>query len=232
MLEEIRKHSANWVVKTVLAVIIFTFIAFFGWSSVADRYQDARLYVAAINGEGIPRAKFNLMVEKSLEDLKTNISGTLPANLEDMLRNNVLDQLVTRSLVVKSAQDMGLTVSDEEIANYIRNQSGLFAGGNFDLKSYERNFLPNYRQRNGEEFEEAVRRDLLSEKAQTLVMTVYGPWQQELDASLSEIQKSKAETQKAAETSPLATPATSASPLDLFADWIDHYRQEAKVTLY
>lgn len=233
MLDEIRKHAANWVVKSVLGVIIFTFIAFFGWSRVANKYQDAHLYVAAVNGEGIPRRKYDTMVQKALADLRTNISGNLPENLETMLQNNVLDQLVARALVIRSAKDMGLTVSDDEVAKFIRNNTGLFANGDLDLKAYERNFLPSYRQKNGEDFEDAVRNDLLSEKVQTLMMTLYGPWQDELDDSLQDIlKKNPAPIAKSAETAPLAPQVSSASPLDLFSDWIDHYRQETKVDVY
>jgi hypothetical protein len=225
VLDELRKHATHWVVKGTLAVIILTFILFFGWSRIADQTQDAHLYVAAVEGDGIPRRKYDNMVRASLDQLRQNISGNLPENMESLLRNNVLDQLVTREVVVRYARDLGLSVSDEEVAGFIRNNTGLFADGNFDLKAYERNFLPSYRQKNGEEFEDAVRRDLLVEKAQTLMMALFGPWEDELGASLEELQKAE----QAAARKPSVS---SASPLDLFADWVQDRRHKTKIETY
>ena len=243
-----RRHASSWAIKAALGIIIFTFILFFGWSRVSNRYQDAQMYVAAVNGRGIPRRKFDNLYQTSLDQLRQNISGNLPANMEELLRSNVLDQLVTREILVRYAKDMGLTVSDEEVAKYIQNNTDLFADGKFDLKTYEQNFLPSYRQRNGEDFEEAVRRDLLIEKVQTLVMSAYGPWESELDASLDEIEKARqgSETKKAKadkktkgkspetepESEPVASQVTSASPLDLFSDWVQDLRQKTKVEIY
>lgn len=249
MLDQMRRHASSWAIKAALGIIIFTFILFFGWSRVSTRYQDAHIYVAAVDGQGIPRRKYDNLYQASLDRLRQNISGNLPTNMEDFLKNNVLDQLVTREILVSYAKSLGLSVSDEEVAEYIRNNTALFADGKFDLKAYEQNFLPTYRQRNGEDFEEAIRRDLIIEKVQTLVMAAYGPWETELDASLDKIQADQKEKKtpetktakndkksKAPETepesSPLASQVTSASPLDLFNDWVQDLRQKTKVETY
>ncbi|HSA58127.1 MAG TPA: SurA N-terminal domain-containing protein [bacterium] len=216
MLDEIRRHAANWVVKATLGVIIFTFIAFFGWSRVANRYQDAHLYVASVGGQGIPRKKYENLMQETVERLRQDISGNLPENMEEILKGNVLDQLVTRELAARYGHELGLTVSDEEVAEFIRNNTGLFAAGNFDLKAYENNFLPDYRRRNGEDFENAVRRDLLIEKTQTVVTAAFGPWESELDRSLEEKSSS----------------ITSTSPIDLFGDWLEIQRQKTKIETY
>jgi FKBP-type peptidyl-prolyl cis-trans isomerase (trigger factor) len=216
MLDQLRRHAASWVIKATLGLIIFSFIAFFGWSRIADRYQDARLYVASVDGRPIPRRKYDNMVQETVERLRQNVSGNLPENMEQVLRNNVLDQLVARELVAALGREMGLTVSDEEVASYIRNNTSLFADGTFDLTAYEQRFLPNYRQRNGEDFEEAVRRDLLIEKTQLVLEAAFGPWEKELDRSLEE--KSSA--------------VTSASPLDLLAGWVEARRQKAEIEIH
>lgn len=216
MLGQLRTHASNWVVKATLGIIIFTFIAFFGWSQIANRSQDTRLYVASVDGRGIPRRKYDNLVQETLERLRQNISGELPENMDQILRGNVLDQLVTRELAARYGHDLGLTVSDEEVAEFIRNNTGLFAGGNFDLKAYESNFLPDYRRRTGEDFEDAIRRDLLIERTQTVVTAAFGPWESELDQSLAEKSSS----------------ISSASPLDLFADWLEIRRQKAKIESY
>ncbi len=216
MLDQLRTHASNWVVKATLGIIIFTFIAFFGWSQMADQTQDTRLYVASVDGQGIPRRKYDSMVQETVERMRQNISGNLPENMEQILRGNVLDQLVTRELAAGYGQDMGLRVADEEVAEYIHNNTGLFAAGNFDLKAYENNFLPNYRQRTGENFEDAIRRDLLIEKTQTVLTAAFDPWEKELDRSLEEKSSS----------------VSSASPLDLFADWLEVRRQKTKIETY
>ena len=110
------------------------------------------------------------------------------------------------------------------MADSIRSNKNIFPDGSFDLTYYEGTFLPRYRQQFGEDYEEAVRRDLLVEKTELLATTLFGPWQEELGRSLSEIQKSsKNETRPAVETIP---------SFELLGPWIADFRDKVHVEIF
>jgi len=247
MLDQLRKHASSWAVKTVLSLIILTFILFFGYSRVASRYRHSEVNVAQVGDTAIPRRKFETMYQSSMDRMRENMKGEMPQGLSDFLRQNVLDQMITRETIVQYAHDLGLTVSDDELANTIRANKNLFPDGNFDLDVYEKRFLPSYQQRYGENYETTVRRDLLVEKTQVLMTTLFGPWQSELDSSLEDIQKTlpkpvspaSKDTKKNAknETHPSEAESQpnlveSMSPFDLFSTWLNGFKDKVKIQVF
>ncbi len=217
------------MVKAVLTLIILTFIFFFGYSRVANRYRDEHIYAAVVGDQGIPRRKFENMYQSSLDRMRSSLKDQMPEKMDQFLRQNVLDELITREIILLYAKDLGLGVTDEEIASAIRANKNFFPNGTFDLDFYEKTFLPQYRQRYGEEFEDTVRRDLLVEKTRTFMTTVFGPWQSELDNSQKQAHQLHASKDKAAETQ---ASAESLSSSELFNDWLDGYKRKVKIEVF
>lgn len=180
MLDQLRRHAGSWVIKAVLSLIILSFIVFFGYSHLSSQYADERHTVAKVGNESIPRKKFEAHLETARNRLKEGLKGEVPDGMENFLRQNVLDQLIQRGVLLQYATHLGFTVSDEEVAQTIRSNKQLFPNGVLDLKNYEDSFLPSYRQRFGENFEEAIRQDLLIEKLQTFAWTLFSPWEEEI----------------------------------------------------
>lgn len=229
MLDQLRRHATSWLVKVVLTTIILTFIFFFGYSRVANKYQDAQMYAATVGGHAIPRRKFENMYQASLDKMKSGFQGEMPENLSGFLRQNILQELIMRELTLLYAEKLGLTVSDEEIASTIRANKSFFPNGNFDLEFYQKTFLPQYRQRYGEEFEDTVRRDLVVEKVHTFAGTLFDPWRSELTSSLEEGRKAhKKKTPETAETQS----SESATSSDLIASWLDHDRERVIIKVF
>ena len=206
MLDQLRRHATSWMVKGTLTLIILTFIFFFGYSQFFSDVRNERDFVAVVGDKGIPRRRYNLAVQQGLDRMREGLKGEMPAEIEGFLKKNVLDQLVSRELAVRYAERLGARVSDEEIAAAIRSDKNLFPDGLFDPAVYEKNFLPYYRQRFGEEFEEAVGRDLLIQKVQLLLPALFAPWQQEIQSTLD--------------------------PGDLFSPWLDPLGKETRVEIF
>ncbi len=218
MLDQLRRHASSWLVKATLTLIILTFIFFFGYARIASRYTKDQTLVAKVDGQGIPLRKFQEYFQTSLEQIRKNSKSTeeMPAQLDEILKQNILNQLIARELTVLYAEKLGLTVSEEELARAIRSQKELFPNGEFDLRVYEERFLPSYRQRYGEGFEKAVERDLGVEKIGSLVAVLSQPWQKELAASLEKINKDLSTT----------------APSELLSLWVDHFQESVKVETF
>lgn len=216
MLDLMRKKASSWMIKVIFTLIILTFIFFFGYSKIASRQHDERRYVAVVGSSPIPRRKFEATFESSIERMGEDI----PENFRSFLRENILQQLITRELVAQYGSSLGLAITDEEIAETIQNNKNLSIDGHFDLQYYREKFLPYFQQRYGEEFEEVIKRDLLVEKMGVYVPVFFDPWKRELDASKPKPGK-KDEAQ-----------APSMSSEEIFSEWMEDFREKQKVQIF
>ncbi len=236
MLDLMRKHASSWLIKLALTLIILTFIFFFGYSRIASKFQDGQRYIAVVGTTGIPRRKFEASYEGAAERMREQMgskAGELPEGFLNYLKNNILEQLVSRELTAQYGEQIGFQVSDEEIAESVQKNKNLFTDGRFDLDVYQQRFLPYFRQRYGEEFEAVVARDLLVGKVEGFLPSLFEPWHKELSASLDDIVKAKTAKKKPApETAPAAPSVSSASTDEIFADWLEDFREHQKVVVF
>lgn len=216
MLNFMRKQASSWFVKTLLALIILTFVLFFGYSRMADRNPDSRQFVAKIGETHISRRKYEINLEATMNRFRESMKEGFPEGLRKMVEQNVLQQLVQRELMFQYATHLSLFVNDQEIADAIKEDKNIFPDGKFDLVTYREKFLPFYKNSYGENFEEVIRKQLLVEKLGVLADQLYTPWNTELQKSLQTKHKD----------------SSSISPSALFSLWLDHYREEIKTEIY
>ncbi|QQR80288.1 MAG: SurA N-terminal domain-containing protein [Deltaproteobacteria bacterium] len=241
-----RKHANSWLVKTVLGLIILTFILFFGYSRLANRYQDSHQFIAKVGDSHITRKKYEINLEATMNRFRENMKeGGFPEGLRGFVEQNVIQQLIQRELMSQYALTLPLDVSDEELANAIRDDKNIFPDGKFDLINYREKFLPFYRANYGENFEDVIRRQILIEKMGVVVEELYNPWHDELEKSLSTINSQKKQIQeqsqkaenkkvkKAPETEKETfTNTASIDSNQLFTLWLNQYREKLKVENY
>ena len=225
MLAQLRYHAHSWLIKTVLGLIIFSFILFFGYSRLSSRYEDARNYVAVVGGKPILRKKFDINYQATLDRMKENLKGSLPENMEGFLRQNVLSQLISRELLTQYAEFLGFSVSDEELAKTIREDKNIFPDGKFDLTTYADRFLPYYKKAYGENYEDVLSRQLLIDKLQAFSSALFSPWSQDLETSLNIIHSDM--KKKEPETKPATS--TTMDTMDLFSLWLNDFREKIKI---
>lgn len=84
-------------------------MALFGVESLFSVFGSDPNEVASVNGEPIMRQQVELEVQRALR------SGQVPPEQERALRNDMLDQLITQSLLRQYAEDGGFYVSDAQL---------------------------------------------------------------------------------------------------------------------
>ena len=165
MLSLMRKHAGTWMIKVILGAIVVVFV-FWGVGSYTSR-QAGR--VAKVNGTIITlddyRASYNNLIEQVRQSFGNNLNEELIRMLQ--LRKRALDQLVDKVLMLQAAEKLKLTVSDEELAEFIRNIGAFQSAGVFDSGRYL-NAL-NRSRLTPEAFEVQQREALIIDKLQTLI---------------------------------------------------------------
>jgi peptidyl-prolyl cis-trans isomerase D len=166
MLSLMRKHAGTWMIKIILGAIVIVFI-FWGVGSYRSR-QSGR--VASVNGTIITlddyRESYNNLIEQVRQSFGNNLNEELIRMLQ--LRKRALDQLVDKALMLQAAEKLKLTVSDEELAESIRNIRAFQTAGVFDSGRYL-NILSRNRL-TPEDFEVQQRETLIINKLQGLII--------------------------------------------------------------
>ncbi len=166
MLTLLRKHASSWILKGLLLLVAVTFISWGGYSFFREKKYD---YAAKVNGTVI-----------SIKDYQETLQGVVnryreamgPAFNEKMMeqlriRENVMEELVSRVLVLQEAARLGFKVSDGELAKAIESIPSFQISGQFDPRLYER-FLRINRM-SAEDFERMQRENLLYAKLVQLI---------------------------------------------------------------
>lgn len=166
MLDSIRQNAQSWGVKIAFALIIIVFV-FWGVGSMTDSNRSSVL--ATVNEKPIMIPEFKRAYEQQYSMLKRQIPGLKQEDLKQLgFAQQVLQQLVTRSLVLQEADRLGVSVTPQELKKTIasiavfRNEKDVFDG---DL--YKR-ILETQGMTAGQ-FEAEYRSDLLMQKMQEYV---------------------------------------------------------------
>ncbi len=165
MLNIIRKNAQSFVIQAVVVIIAVVFV-FWGVSSQLKNPSNA---MAVVNGQEIGYREFMQSYERAVEQYKQQFGGQLPDKFLESIRlkEQVLDQLVQRALLLQGAGEMGLKVSKEAIQRQIQGMDVFMPGGKFDEAVYrtvlERNHLSI------KNFEGGIHDDLLTQQASGMI---------------------------------------------------------------
>lgn len=166
MLDILRKKASSIVVKILLGGIAIVFIFFFGSSTLRNPKFQGKDIVAKVNGNSITGGQ---LVGRLQMDKDSNPTyASLPENFQNQLRQAAIGELIQASLIETEAQKLGLSVSNEEVAEVIRQDPNLTKNGKFDMGFYQQQFRPGYENRYGMDYENAVRKSLLVQKLKNL----------------------------------------------------------------
>ncbi|WP_136255159.1 SurA N-terminal domain-containing protein [Onishia niordana] len=126
MLQRIRDRSTSWGAKIIIGAVIAT-MALFGVDSLIGLVSSGSDDVATVNGQSITRQQVELQVQRAIR------SGQVPPEQERQLRGQVIDQLISTSLLDQYAEEGGLYLSESQIDELIvslpefQNQEGSFS---------------------------------------------------------------------------------------------------------
>lgn len=168
MLQAIRDRTRGWIAYVIVALLVIPFALFGMYNYLAE--GGGAQTVATVNGEEITRARLDQVHRQRQAQLREALGDRFdPAMFDDQqLRRETLQQLIDRQLLLGYARDAGLRVSDQEVANALRQQSVFQVDGEFSVERYrsllsQNNITP-------EQYEAQLRRDLALEALREAVV--------------------------------------------------------------
>jgi peptidyl-prolyl cis-trans isomerase D len=135
MLQDIRKSSQGTAAKVIIGLIVISFAGFGLQSILLDGGGGS---VAEVNGEAITPNELNQALNTQQRRMIAMMGDELdPSLLEpERLRPQVMDTLVTRKLLLQSARENGLGVSEREVGALIGTMEQFHVNGQFSPEAY------------------------------------------------------------------------------------------------
>jgi len=166
MLTILRKHATSWMLKGLLLLVAVTFISWGGYSFFREKKHD---YAARVNGASIHIKDYQETLQEVIKRYREAMGPALTDKMiEDLrLRENVLEELISRTLILQEGERLGLQPSDEELRIAIESIPSFQISGQFDSRLYERFLRLN--RLTAEEFERMQRENLMYNKVVTLI---------------------------------------------------------------
>jgi peptidyl-prolyl cis-trans isomerase D len=165
MLRSMRENAGSLVIKILLGAIVVVFVL---WGVGTNQADKARR-VATVNGQVITVDEFGQAYNALLEDLRRSFGDSLNDEALKALRvrEQALNRLIDRRVLLDEARDMGLRVADEELSEAIRNAEAFQTDGRFDAQRY--NQLLSLNRMTPEGFEDNQRQAMLIQKLQQFI---------------------------------------------------------------
>jgi peptidyl-prolyl cis-trans isomerase D len=138
MLQKMRDNLQGWGAKIVLGLVIVT-LALFGFGAF-DFFSTRDPVVASVSGQDITQSQLANEIERQRQRIAAQLGPNADLDMIDgaRLREPVLDQLVNRALLVRTADRMGLTVSDAQIDRAIVASPEFQVDGRFERDRFRR----------------------------------------------------------------------------------------------
>ena len=169
MLDRMRRHR-NWL-KWSLAIVVVSFILLYIPSFLGDTRQGAanNAVVAEVNGQEISAAEFRRVYQQQIQAYRQSYGANVDERLLKQLGidQRIVQQMVEEQAAIAEAKRLGISASDAEVRERILALPAFQENGQFIGDERYRQLLqmqnPPMRP---DEFEEEVRRGILTEKLQ------------------------------------------------------------------
>src|SRR5437588_10912344 len=165
MLDVMRSNAKSSLIAIIFGAIIITFIFSFGRGSSGFRTRPPETWAARVNGDLITASDFAQAYSSRFRQMAAMRGGkyTTDNAKQDNLKKETLKGLVDQELVAEQAGELGIVVSDGEVADAIAKSPQFQQEGKFDFDYYKR-LVENGYGMSVPRFENAWRRDMLRAK--------------------------------------------------------------------
>ena len=140
-LRGIRKASENWLGRSVMGAVMALLAGSFAIWGINDIFRGfGRASLAKIGDTEIPIEQFRQTYQDRLQQIGRELGRPLPAGSADVrgLDRLVLGEMIAQAGLDQRARQMGLGLSDADIANHIRSDPKLqTANGQFDRAKFD-----------------------------------------------------------------------------------------------
>ncbi len=160
MLRFMRKYARGWFVKIIFGAIIVVFVAFFGYGTLRPGDE----VVGRVGSHKITLMEYRENYDRLLKLYRNLYRDKLDdAVLKQLkLKEQAMNQIIDKYLVLAKAKEMGLSVTDKEFAEHIARIEAFKRNGKFDEKAYIE--VLNKNGLDPKRFEESERASMLSKK--------------------------------------------------------------------
>ncbi|MBI1862320.1 MAG: SurA N-terminal domain-containing protein [Deltaproteobacteria bacterium] len=135
MLDSIRKRKDNFIYSGIILVTAAV-MGFYGVGKMASDSKEGGV-AAWVNGDPISERDVQQEMERRVYQYQTLFGGQFdPRMLGPDFPKQILDQLVRSKLLAQQAKKMSLIVTDEELADFIREIPAYQKDGKFDATRY------------------------------------------------------------------------------------------------
>ena len=167
MLRFLRQSATSWLIKMILGAIVIVFV-FWGVGSFRSQRKDR---VALVNGETITSKEYGEAYNNIIERLRQRLGNNLNDDMIKMLdvKSQALDMLIDKKLMFQEATKLNLRVTNDELADTIRQIKAFQTNGNFDNQIYK-NVL-NQNRLTPEEFEFIQKESIIIEKIRSFILS-------------------------------------------------------------
>lgn len=166
MLRILREHATSWMLRGILILVAVTFISWGGYSLIREKKVT---YAAKVNGVEIQMNDYSEAYQRAIKQYRDALGSSFSEKMiEDLgLKGKVLDDLISKVLILQEGARLGLDVQTEELQRSIESIPSFQTNGQFDPRTYER-FLRLNRM-SPEQFEQMQKESLLISKVVNLV---------------------------------------------------------------
>ncbi len=169
MLDRMRRHK-NWL-KWSLAIVVLTFVLLyipdFVQTTPTGTGAGPREVVAEVNGRTVTAGDFQQRYLTQVQAYRQQFGGSLNEQLIRQLGidQQILSQMIDEQVGLIEAEQNGITVSDDELAQQIFSIPGLQENGQFiGEQRYEQLLLSQSPPMTKGQFEESLRRSMILDK--------------------------------------------------------------------
>lgn len=172
MLKQMREAQA-WMIKGVLWAVVLAFVVtiFYSWG-VQSSSGPTRTEVATLWGQGIEAAEFQRTQNALYQQYRQAFGNQPDMDLREHFnfRQMALEQIVSRALLLRLAEENGLVITDAELYAHISRQPGFQnPQGQFDSNRYRATLASVVPPVSVQQFEAEQRRNLMQAKVYALV---------------------------------------------------------------
>jgi len=177
LLDLMRKHARNWIMKVLLGIIIVVFIFYFG--SLGGRQQAD--VVASVNSKTIAYVDLQKEYQTLVQFYRQRLGGMLTDEMLKglNLKQQALDNLIQQAMILQKAKELHLTVTDKEVQDSILAAPAFQRGGAFDDRLYKQ--VLRFNKLTPEEFEQLQKNTLIMTRFVNLLQDGVKVSDQEVD---------------------------------------------------
>jgi len=160
MLTQMRKNVGSWIIKLLLGAIVVVFVL---WG-VGSNQKSPNATVATVGGVPIGYQDFSRAYQNLMENVRRQFGDNVNDEMLNALnlKEQAINQLIDRRIILGAAEKMGFEVTDEELAASIAAIPAFQSQSGFDSRAYQQ--VLNRLGLTPEAFEASQREDLLIQK--------------------------------------------------------------------